>query len=310
MKKYFVFILALILCCASSVSAFAQEEEETTLNASQPRLMVTEYNVDGGYITPSQTATLEIKFKNYSKTKALYNIKLSVNDETGEIETEGMPTEYIESIKASGTYTWKISLKALNTAQIGEHKLTVTAEYEDEYFTPYTATDIVGVTVRQSVGLDYDGIILPEKVIQGDTSTMEVSFMNTGKTDLRNVKLTFEIDGLQSGGALFVGEIPAGESASGSANLRVSADKLGETAGTVTLSYEDAFSETYTQTIDVATVIEKKTETTQPEKEEEKKNALWWLFLVIGLAVGGTVGFAVPTAVNNAKKRKEDELRL
>ena len=76
------------------------------------------------------------------------------------------------------------------------------------------------------------------------------------------------------------------------------------------MSYEDAFAETYTQTIDVSTVIEKKTETDQPEKEEEKKNALWWLFLIIGLTVGGAVGFAVPTAVNNAKKRKEDELRL
>lgn len=310
MKKIFAFLFVFILCCVFTVPAFAQEEEETTLNTSQPRLMVTEYNVGGGYITPSQTATLEIKFKNYSKTKALYNIKLSVNDESAEIETDGMPTAYVESIKASGTYTWKIPLKAVNTAQIGEHKLTVTSEYEDEYFTPFTATDTVAVTVRQSVGLDYDGIILPEKVVQGDTPTVEVNFMNTGKTDLRNVKLTFDVDGLQSGGALFVGEIAAGESSQGSANLRVGSEKLGETAGTATLSYEDAFGEEYSQTIELSTVIEKKTEKQETEKKEENKNSLWWLFLIIGIVAGAGAGAGIVSAIHSSRQRKADELRL
>lgn len=308
MKKI-LFLVMVLFCCSCTITAFAAETE-TTANSSQPRLMVTEYKVDGNSVTPSKATTLEIKFKNYSSKKALYNIKFSINDESGEIKTVGMPTAYVEHIYAGSTYNWKISIIASSTAQIGEHKLTVTAEYEDKYYTPYTETDTINLTVKQSVGLDYDGIILPAKVVQGDTVTMEVNLMNTGKTDIRNAKLTFDIENFESGGTLFIGEIPAGESSTGDANLRVSSKKTGETAGTVTLSYEDVFGKTYSKEIDVSTVINKKVETEQPEEKEKNKYPLWWLFLLIGLTAGGCIGFAIPTAINNSKQRKEDELRL
>lgn len=310
MKKILIILTIALICVCIPFSAFASEEE-TTQDASQPRLMVTEYKVENGYITPSNKTNLEIKFKNYSNKKALYNIKLSIVDESGEIKTNGMPTTYIESIYAGSSYVWKIPLTASATAQIGEHKLTVTAEYEDKYYTPYTATDTINVTVKQTVGLDYDGIILPAKVIQGDTITMEVNLMNTGKTDIRNVKLTFDIESMETGGVLFIGEIPAGESGSGNANLRVFSDKAGEITGTVALSYEDALGQSYSKEINVSSVIEEKTEIAETEKEtEEKKNPLWWVFLITGLIVGATAGFAIPTAIHNSKQRKEDELRL
>lgn len=310
MKKVLLILTLALVCFCVPFYAFA-EENETTQDASQPRLMVTEYKVEKGYITPSETRNLEIKFKNHSNTKALCNVKLSIADESGEIKTEGMPTAYVERIYAGSAYTWKIPLTASATAQIGEHKLTVTAEYEDKYYTPYTATDTINVTVKQSVGLDYDGIILPSKVVQDDTVTMEVNLLNTGKTDIRNAKLTFDIENMETGGVLFIGEIPAGQSSTGSANLKASSDKTGETAGKVTLSYEDAFGESYSKEIDVSTIIEKKVESAETEEEKkEKKNPLWWLFIVIGLAVGGAAGFSIPTAIRNSKQRKEDELRL
>lgn len=309
MKKITLLLTAVLLCLCFPITAFAQEEE-TTQDASQPRLMVTEYKVENGYITPSKETNLEIKLKNYSNKKSLCNVKLSISDESGEIKTKGMPTAYVERIYAGDTYVWKIPLTASATAQIGEHKLTVTAEYEDKYYTPYTATDTLNVTVKQSVGLDYDGIILPAKVIQGDTNTMEVTLMNTGKTDIRNAKLTFDIENMETGGTLFIGEIAAGQSATGSANLRVSSDKTGEVSGIVTLSYEDAFGESYSKEIEVSTIIEKKVETEKTEEKEKSKYPLWWLFIIVGLAVGGTIGFAIPTAIHNSKQRKEDELRL
>lgn len=310
MKKVLIILTTALICVFIPFSAFANEEE-TTQDASQPRLMVTEYKVENGYIMPSSKSNLEIKFKNYSNKKALYNVKLSIADESGEIKTESMPTAYVERIYAGSSYTWKIPLTASTTAQIGEHKLTVTAEYEDKYFTPYTATDTINVTVKQTVGLDYDGIILPAKLIQGDTVTMEVNLMNTGKTDIRNAKLSFDIENTQTGGVLFIGEIPAGQSSTGSANLKVSDDKTGEITGTVTLSYEDAFGESYSKEIDVSSVIEKKTEVAETDEEkEEKKNPLWWVFLIVGLTAGLAAGIAIPTAIRNSKQRKEDELRL
>lgn len=295
-----------------NVKGTAAAEEGTEAQASsQPRVMVTNYFVNSGYIQPSKTTDLEITFKNFNKSAAVSNIKLSILDESGELETKGMPTAYVDKIGANGTYVWKLSLKALNTAQIGEHKLSVTCEYEDSKFQTYSANDIILVNVKQSVSLDYSGLELAPKSIQGDTQSVSVTMMNTGKTVLDNCKVDFDIKGLTGSGTLFIGQIPAGESKEGTANLRVSEDLLGETNGTATISYDDAYGETHTETVKLSTTIEEQIETNEEEEEEKKsKYPLWWLFLILGLAFGGGIGCAVPIAIQKSKERKEDELRL
>lgn len=283
--------------------------EETTEDNSTPRFMVTDYECSS--LSPDKTAELKVYFRNYSSTKALYNIKLSLQDTSGEILTVGMPTEYVSFISADGTYTWAVELRAANTAQIGAHDLQVSAEYEDKNFGSYSTSDTVRVDVKQSVKLTFDGATLPSKVVQGETQTVTLNLMNTGKSALYNCKIDFDIKGLQAGGSVFVGEIGAGQSASGSGNLRVSSDILGAVKGTIKISYEDAYGKTYEKTAEVSTVIEEKVEVfAEKEKEEEKKNPLWWLFILIGLAVGGAVGFGVPWFINDKKQRKEDNLRL
>lgn len=320
MKKFLSSIVIVLICLSFGITAYADEEEtaapaepETTVDASQPRLMVSSYKLDSEYITPDGDSTIEITFKNHSQTKAISNIKLSLTEESGEIKPSGTGTEYVSRIYAGSSYTWKTKLKASKIAAIGEHRLTVTAEYEDKYYNAYSATDTLLVNVSQSVGLDYAGVTLPRKVTQENTVTMDVNLMNTGKCVVRNSKLTFDVEGLETGSVLFIGEIAAGESKTGSANFRVSTDKLGEVKGKATLAYEDEFGNPYSKEIEISTVIEKKPEEKEQAEEEETFNTKypkWWAFLVAGIAAGGAVGFAVPTAIHAKKQRKEDELRL
>lgn len=320
MKKFLSSIVIVLMCLSFSITAYADEgeaaapsEPETTVDASQPRLMVSSYKLDGEYITPDGDSTIEITFKNHSQTKAISNIKLSLTEESGEIKPSGTGSEYVSRIYAGSSYTWKTKLKASKIAAIGEHRLTVTAEYEDKYYNAYSATDTLLVNVSQSVGLDFAGVTLPRKVTQENTVTMDVNLMNTGKCMVRNSKLTFDIEGLETGSVLFIGEIAAGESKTGSANFRVSTDKLGEVKGKATLAYEDEFGNPYSKEIEISTVIEKKPEEKEEIEEEETFNTKypkWWAFLIAGIAAGGAVGFAVPTAIHAKKQRKEDELRL
>lgn len=316
MKKALIFILTIIICFGFAVYAYAEEtdipsEPETTQDASQPRLMVTSYKIEGGSVSPEKKAELQITMKNYSSKKAVSNIKLSILDETGDIKADGMGTEYVEIIYAGGTYTWKVPVIVSKKAETGEHHLTVTMEYEDKYYTAYSTTDTLSVNVKQTVSMDYDSLQLPSKVNQGDTETISPNIINTGKSTIRNCKIDFDIEGLESGGTLFIGEIPADESKNGSTNLRVGTDKLGETKGTATITYEDEFGETYEKTVDLSTNIEEKVEVAEQEQvEEEKKNNLWWLFILIGLAAGGALGFGIPAAVRAKKQREEDEMRL
>ncbi len=321
MKKIFILIIV-ILCFSFSITAYAEEVPEavpetvteevtTTQDASQPRLMVSSYAFGADSLSPDTENELKVVIKNYSHSKAVSNIKLSVLDESGDIKAKGTGTQYVDRIYAGSTYTWKISLSVSKIAQTGEHKLTVSMEYEDKYYTAYSASDTLSVNVKQTVDMDYNALELPVKVTQGDTVTVSPNVINTGKSTIRNCKVTFDIDGIESGGALFVGEIPAGESKNASANLRVGTDVLGEVKGTATIVYEDEFGESYKKTADISTLIEEKVEIPEEEvQEEEKKNNLWWLFVIIGAAAGGALGFGIPTAIRAKKQRKEDEMRL
>lgn len=285
--------------------------EETTQNTSQPRFMVTDYSVENGYISPDGASAVSITLKNTSKVKEIRNIKLSVSDETGDLKAEKIGTKYIDKIKPAGEYTWRIRLNASKIAQIGEHAVSVVCEYEDINGTAYSSSDSIRVNVKQISDLDFSGLQLPAKVIQGETQTIEISLMNTGKSLIRNCKIDFDIDSLEIGGSVLVGEIPVGETKTASVNLRVSESKIGSVEGKATVSYEDEFSDSFDKTENLSTFIEKKVIEQEPEeKKEEKKNPLWWAFALGGALAGGIIGCVVPVIVYSDKQRKEDEKRL
>ena len=296
-----------------NLNVIGKKEIETTTapqDTSQPRLMVTGYTVENGSIIPGESRNVSITIKNTSPTKSVSNIKLSLADESGELKTDGMGTAYVKSISANGTYVWAVGLTAVHTAKTGEHPLTLSMEYEDSNHSGYSASDTIRVNIKQSVMLKYDSARLPSKSIQGETVTVSINLMNTGKSTIHNAMIDIDVKGLDSGGTVLVGEIPQSESKTGSVNLRVSNEILGKVEGTITISYEDDFGETYTETVDVSTVIEEKVIKADTEEEEEKKNPLWWLFMLIGAIIGGALGFGIPHAIRSNKQRKEDEKRL
>ena len=283
---------------------------EPTNNNSKPYLMVTDYTIEGGSITPGEGRNVSVCIKNTNPSNAVSNIKLSLAEESGEIIPEGTGTAYVAKIEAGGTYTWSIALTAANTAKTGEHTVKLDMEYEGGSNSQFTASDIIRLPVRQSVKLDYSGAQLPAKTVQGETVTLSINLMNTGKSKLYNCMISCDIDSLESGGSVLVGEIPSGESKNGSLNLRVSSETLGEVSGVIKITYEDDFGETYEKTAELSTVIEEKVIKADTEEEEEKKNPLWWLFVLIGAIIGGALGYGIPYAIRSNKQRKEDEKRL
>ncbi len=316
MKKIYTVLFSLLLIFSFGFSSFATEntneyEEPTTQDMSTPRLMVTAYSLDTKELTAGKTSTLKITFHNFSATKSLRNIKLTISDESGQIEIDGMGTKHINRIYVGEDYVWELKLTPLPTAEIGKHKLTVTSEYEDLYYSSFSSSDTVELAVKQSVSIDYNGITMPNKIVEGVVNTMAVTLMNTGKTDIRNCKLTFTSDTIESSGTTFAGEIMAGESTQVNINYKQKSGKLGETSATVEISYEDVFGNPYSEKITLSSVAEKKVEQAQKnEDEKETKNNLWWLFLLVGFAAGSAVGFGILWLINDKKQRKEDNLRL
>lgn len=321
MKRISAILLAFMLCIIAAFPAFAADDYEAPTesesqteerqNTSNPRFMVTAYDT-GGNITPSGKSTLKVTIKNQSKDKKIQNIKLSASEDSGEIIINGTGTQYVQSVKAGGTYTWNLEITATKAAQAGIHKIAIASEYEDEYGTSYSASDSLPITVSQPAELDFSSAQLPASVYQGDTQTLALNLMNTGKGKISNCKIDFESDSMNSGGTVFVGDIAAGESKSANLNLRIAADKLGNATGTIKIYCENELGESVEKTAEISTSIEEKPQETNADETEkkEKKNPLWWLFALCGAAAGGLCGWGIPTAIRARKQRKEDELRL
>ena len=287
-----------------------ETEPPTTTDRSAPRLMVTEYSLDTGVLTPGEAGKLIVTLKNTNNRRAIFNLKLTLSDDSGDLIQNGMNTRFINAVYAGGTYTLEAELSARHNAAVGRHSLTLTAEYEDGEFQSYSSNDTLYVDVRQTADLSFSGAEIPAKIVEGDTVTITLTLMNTGKAQLSNCKAEFEIKGLIGGGTAFGGDIAPGESKTVSANLRAQPDKIGATKGKITVTYEDEYGKTYTKTADVSTVIEKKVEIAAAPVEEQKKTLPWWLYGSAGLLLGGGIAFGVTYGVFSSKQRKQDELRL
>ena len=285
-------------------------QPETTADRSAPRLMATEYSLDTGFLSPGTQGKLTVVLTNTNRKRAISNLKLTLTDESGELTMEGMNTRYVNSLGAGKTYTLEVVLSARHSAAVGRHSLTLTAEYEDVDFLSYSASDTLYVDVRQRADLSFSGAELPAKIVEGDTVTVTLTLMNTGKAQLSNCKADFSVKGLLGGGTAFAGELAPGESQTVSVNLRAETEKYGAAKGTVTVTFEDEYGRSYNKTADLSTVIEKKVEAAAAPVEEQKKALPWWLYGSAGLLLGGGAAFGVTCAVFAAKQRKQDELRL
>ena len=338
MKKIIILMLITVLCFSFSICAFAKEEPsgdtkeattqkaetkktpekeepkvaevvETTQDGSTPRLMVTDFNVEGGSIKPNEITKVTVTLKNYSKTKSLRNVKLTLSDDSGDIKPVGTGNKYVDYIGTDTSYKWEFELTASATAVIGEHNLIISSVYEDRYYNSYTESDAIRINVEQTVGLDFSGVTLPKNAYTDDTVTMDIALLNTGKSNIRNCKIDFDIKGLESGGTTYIGEIEAGGQKTANVNLRTG-NKTGDFEGTVTFTYEDEFGRTYEKKANVSTKLKEKPKDVEETEEETSKYPLWWAFCLMGFVLGGGIGSAIPIIIYKNKERKIDEMRL
>ena len=172
MKRIITILICLIFFFEGSAAAQAAKTEATTADRSTPRLMVTEYSLDTGALSPGETGKLTVTLKNTNNRRAIFNLKLTLTDDSGDLIQNGMNTRFVNAVYAGGTYTLEAEFTARHNAAVGRHSLTLAAEYEDGEFQSYSSSDTLYVDVRQTAELSFSGAELPAKIVEGDTVTV------------------------------------------------------------------------------------------------------------------------------------------
>lgn len=313
--KMKVALMLLIIVAAFGGSSLSASSVSDELKGA-PKLMVTDVQISTGTLMAGKEAILTVTIRNTNGSRYIKNAVFTFSEASNEIVPAASDSVFVGKIAKGSTYVWSIPIRSIPAARSGIHTATIDMAYEDNQHIPHTMSSKIVLEVRQPVRLHADEPRFPARVTQGETPTLSINLMNLGKSNLFNVRLSFDVRGLANSGSALIGTIGAGESKQGNANFHVASDVVGPVEGIVTLAYEDDVGKLYEEKIALKTTIEEKTVPTLPVVQPKsspllsmiKQYAVWFwlaggLLIVLGLTI-------VAFGIKKRRQRRLDEAKL
>ena len=252
--------------------------------------------------------SVSMTITNSTTTQSIMDGEITVTDSAGEILMTGSNRYLIPEILPGKSEVVTIPMTVKGNATISQHTLEVKLSYSclgksAEWKESFT------VPVTQAIRLEQGGVQLPT-AIAGELGDMTLPLMNMGKGELRNVLVKLEADGVLNAQSVLVGSMAAGETKQAKLTYTPSLDSVGTHSGTVTISCEDAYGNTFSQTLDVTLTVDEPIpeEELEPEKEKEKMST--GTIVLIILCVAMAAGLVIQGAILTKKIHTLEEERL
>ena len=261
-----------------------------------------------GSLDVGTDGSLSLTITNPTTTQSIMDGEITVTDSSGEILMSGSNRFLIPEILPGKSETVTIPMTVKGNATISQHTLEVklsysclgkSAEWKESFTVPAT----------QAIRLEQGGVQLPT-AIAGELSNMTLPLMNMGKGELRNVLVKLEADGVLDAQSVLVGTMAAGETKQAKLTYTPSLDSVGTHSGTVTISCEDAYGNTFSQTLEVTLTVDEPIPEAELEPEEEKEKMSTGTIVLIILCVALVVGLVVQGTILTKKIHTLEEERL
>ena len=205
-KKYTVLMMTVIVCLC--MQPFAM-----TVQASQPKVMVVDYQIVQKEIVAGQTFDLKVTIKN-TGSRYVDNLKISVTSDTGDIvPAEGAGNGFLEELPNGEESTFTFRLRAADGLTEKSYKLSVVNEYDDIWGNPYSATDVIYLPVKLEQRASITDLYVDDDAVLGDSVEVIGSVNNMGAGMLYNVRVRVESNYLEENDT-FIGNIDTGKSGS------------------------------------------------------------------------------------------------
>ena len=296
-----------------------EDDGEKPKTEGTPQLIIESYNYGEGVtaVTGGEVFTLTAAIRNTGKAP-VRNVKITVSaaadEETGGAfsPANSSNTFYIDSIAAGGSVTKSIDLLPKADAKPKSYGVEFAFSYEaivnDELVTkevtqtlaiPLTQPDRFEVTEPQMYG----------PVMQGETLSGSVSYVNKGKSTIFNLSVKVEGEGFTTAETeAYIGNVESG--ASDSYDLAINPTQAGTVSGTITFTYEDSNGDTKELVKEFTSEVMEYVEPDIPDivdpnmpVEAEGGMPVWgW----IAIAAGGVVALvAVIVVIRKVVKKKK-----
>ena len=261
-----------------------------------------------GSLDVGTDGNLSLTITNPTTTQSIMDGEITVTDSTGEILMTGSNRFSVPEILPGKSEVVTIPMTVKGNASISQHTLEVKFSYkvlgkDAEWKETFT------VPVTQSIRLEQGGVQLPT-AIAGELGNMTLPLMNMGKGELRNVLVKLKADGVLDAQSVLVGTMAAGETKQAKLTYTPSIDSVGAHSGTVTITCEDAYGNTFSQTLDVTLTVDEPIPEAELEPEEEKEKMSTGTIVLIILCVAMAAGLVVQGAILTKKIHTLEEERL
>lgn len=280
----------------------------------QPKMLLEDTGLSGTKLEAGSSQTLQVSFTNTSASQSAYNLKVNVSADSESVVFQ-KNSYYISRVSPGETETLDLTISLAADAKAGSLPLTFSFEYEDKKGNALTGTEKLILLAEQSSAAELAETDFPGVVYDSDTVELTLGARNTGRSAIYNARITLDGDGMSPAGEVYLGNLEAGASGSGTMRIYVGSrtaetdsengtdsenvpetqnaseaaqQKTGAVTGTITLHYEDASGETHEVTKEYQTEIKEAKVLSLKVDEEEPEANSWWIsvFAVIIAGLG------------------------
>ena len=259
-----------------------------------------------GDLDVGTNGSLELTISNPTSTLSLTDGVLTITDQSGEVLMTGSDRFPIPEVLPGEAISVSVPMTVPGNAAIRVHTLNLKLSYQvcgaektwEEAFT---------VPVTQAIRLEHGDVQLPP-AIAGELGNLTLPLMNLGKGELSNILVKLETAAANDQSVL-IGSIAPGETKQAQLTFTPFPDSVGCSSGTVVISCEDAYGNSFEETMDVSlTVDEPLPEITEEVPEKEKANPATILLGILCVLL--IAGLITQHMILTGKIHKLEEERL
>lgn len=281
-------------------------EEKPT---SAPIVLVSKSVISTETVKAGEDFEVVVTCKNTSKTKAVQNMVATINVPSSDFELKNdSNTIFVGKLGAEKTTDLTLRFHVSKSTADGNYPIEIAMSYDDPKANTYTSSGNIVVTVEQPLDVQLTMPRIDKEMTAGDTIPMSFQVMNLGRSSVYNVRCDVICDGLSQTKTAFIGNMESGTAGEGITNIFVTTmegdEPYGETAGKVTLTYEDSFGNEHSQDFEIKTTIVKMPENTATAQSQEPERASqWWVSIVIVAGIIVVVGCSMAAYFIGRRKR-------
>ena len=259
-----------------------------------------------GNLDVGTNGSLELTISNPSSTLSMMGSILTITDQSGEVLMTGSDRFPIPEVLPGKAISVSVPMTVLGNAAIRVHPLDLKLRYQ-VLGSEETWEESFTVPVTQAIRLEHGDVQLPP-AIAGELGNLTLPLMNLGKGELCNilVKLQTPAANVQS---VLVGSIAPGETKQAQLTFTPFADQVGTHSGTVTISCEDAYGNSFEENMQVSLTVDEplpEVDETAPAVEKSSPGKLLLILLCVLLVAGLIAQHLVLTG--KIHKLEEDRL--